>query len=77
MTSRRTSGVAIIGKGAVVATIVPGVDVTPTSFVLLTPKGNIAGRDLWFTTNAAANSFAIHLSSFLPVNLKVAWLLVG
>lgn len=76
-----TSGVATIPAGATSVTVTPGrapgVDVTPESFVLLTPKANIAGRDLWFTTNATADTFTIRMSSSRPSATKIAWLLLG
>jgi hypothetical protein len=72
-----TSGVASITAGATSKTVTPGVDVTSGSFVLLTPKANLGGRGLWFTTNATANTFSIRMSSSRGINTKVAWLLLG
>lgn len=72
-----TSGVATIPAGSSSKLVTPGVNVTTTSFVLLTPKVNIGSRALWFTTNASAESFRISMSSPRPTSTKVAWLLVG
>lgn len=72
-----TSGVATIGAGNNRVTVTPGVNVTAGSFVLLTPKANLGGRDLWFTTNATQNKFTIRMSSPRSSGTKVAWLLLG
>jgi hypothetical protein len=45
--------------------------------VLLSPKANLGGRDLWFTTNATANTFTIRMSSARTSSTPVAWLLLG
>jgi len=72
-----TSGVATINGGATSRTITPGVDINPSSFVLLTPKANIGTRALWFTTDGPNEHFTIHMSPSRGVATKVAWLLVG
>jgi hypothetical protein len=72
-----TAGVGTIAAGNISVTITPGVNVTSGSFVLLTPKVKLSGRDLWFTTNATADTFAIHISSSRSSATKVAWLLLG
>lgn len=68
---------ATIGAGKKGVTVSPGVNVTPSSFVLLTPKTNLGGRNLWFTTNATANIITIRMSSARSSGTKVAWLLLG
>jgi hypothetical protein len=73
----KVSGVATIAANMTSVTVTPGVDVTASSFLLLTPKANLGGRDLWFTTNATANTFTIRLSSSRTSNTSVAWLLLG
>ena len=73
----KVSGVATIEAGNVNITVTPGVDVTASSFVLLTPKANLGGRDLWFTTDATSNRFTIRISSARTSSTPVAWLLVG
>lgn len=73
----KISGVATIPVGATTKTITPGVKIVSQSFVLLTPKTNLGGRGLWFTTNAAAGTFTIRISSGRTVVTKVAWLLLG
>ena len=73
----KVSGVATIAAGSTSVTLSPNVNVTHGSFVLLTPKANLGGRDLWFTTNPSADSITIHISSTRPSNTKIAWLLLG
>jgi hypothetical protein len=73
----KVSGVATIAAGTTSKTVSPGVNVTSGSFVLLTPKANLGGRDLWFTTNATANTITIRISKSRPSGTKVAWLLMG
>jgi len=73
----KVSGVATIPAGSTGVTVSPNVNVTSGSFVLLTPKANIGSRGLWFTTNASADTFRIHMSSTRSANTKVAWLLLG
>jgi hypothetical protein len=73
----KVSGVATIKAGNVTKVVTPGVNVTASSFVLLTPKVKLSGRDLWFTTNASTNKFTIHISSTRSTATKVAWLLLG
>jgi hypothetical protein len=72
-----TSGVATITAGSTSRTVTPGVSVTSGSFVLLTPKVKISGRDLWFTTDTTNDRFTIHMSSSRSSGTKVAWLLLG
>jgi hypothetical protein len=73
----RVSGVATIATGNVSVLVKPGVDVTSSSFVLLTPRVNLGSRGLWYTTNPTANSLTIHMSSSRAGPAKVAWLLLG
>ncbi len=75
-----TSGVATIATGhtsVTVSPILPSVDVSTGSFVLLTPSVNIAPRALWYTTNTTANTLTIHMSSSRSKATKVSWLLLG
>jgi hypothetical protein len=73
----RVSGVATITAGNTRKVITPGVNVTSGTFVLLTPRVKLSGRDLWFTTDAANNKFTIHMSSSRSSATSVAWLLLG
>jgi hypothetical protein len=73
----RVSGVASITAGSTSKVVNPGVNVTAASFMLLTPKANLGGRDIWFTTNATTNKFTIRMSSARGSATKIAWLLVG
>jgi hypothetical protein len=72
-----TSGVASIPAGASRVTVTPGVAITPTAFVLLTPKVNLGGRDLWFTTNVTTDKLTIRISSARSTSTPIAWMLVG
>jgi hypothetical protein len=72
-----TSGLARIAADQTSVTFAPGVDVTANSFVLLTPKVNLGGRNLWFTTSTAANTITVRISSARTSLTKVAWLLLG
>jgi hypothetical protein len=76
-TKLSTSGVATVTAGHATKVVTPGVNVTSSSFVLLTPKVKLSGRDLWFTTDASGNKFTIHMSSSRSSGTKVAWLLLG
>ncbi len=71
------SGVATIPVGATTITITPGVKIVSQCFVLLTPKTNLDTRGLWFTTNPAAGTFTIRISSARTVVTRVVWLLSG
>jgi hypothetical protein len=73
----RVSGVARLAAGSTSKTITPGVDVTSSSFVLLTPKTDIGTRSLWFTTNPTTNTITIRMSSSRTRATDIAWLLVG
>jgi hypothetical protein len=72
-----SSGVATIPANQTSVTVTPGVNVTSASFVLLTPKSNLFGRSLWYTTNPGADTFGIRMSSAKGTPTKVAWLLLG
>jgi hypothetical protein len=76
-TKLSTSGAATINAGSSSKVITPGVNVTSSSFVLLTASANIGTRALWFTTDASGNKFTIHMSSSRSSSTKVAWLLLG
>jgi hypothetical protein len=58
-------------------TVTPGVDVSSTSFVLLTPMANLGARSLWFTLDAANDKFVIRISSSRASATKVSWLLLN
>jgi len=73
----KVSGVATINKGNVSVTLNPGVKVTASSFVLLTPRANIGSRGLWYSTNPTAGTITVHLSSSRTSATKIGWLLLG
>lgn len=72
----KVSGLATIKAGTKSKTLTPGVAVTSDSFVLLTPRSNIGGRSLWFTTDPAADTITIHVSTSRSADTKVSWLLL-
>lgn len=72
-----TSGVATIAAGETSITVPAGVPVTNASFALLTPRANLAGRDLWFGTDPASDTLTIRISSARTKSTKVSWLLLG
>jgi hypothetical protein len=74
----RVSGVATIAASARSVVVTPSfAAVTVQSFVLLTPKVNLGGRSLLFTTDPATDRFTIRMSSSHTKPTPVAWLLVG
>lgn len=75
--AERVSGVASLAAGNTTVTLSPGVKVVAGSFVLLTPRANIGSRGLWYTTNPAADTITIHLSSSRPSPTPIAWLMLG
>lgn len=70
------SGVATIPAGTLSKTVTPGTDVGSSTFVLLTPRGNLAGRDLWYTLDEAGDTLTIRISRPAPHGLEVGWLLI-
>ena len=73
---QKISGVAVIAAGRTQITIRPGVNMNIGSFLLLTPRSNLGGRDLWFTTDPMNERFTIHLSSARTTATRVSWLLL-
>jgi hypothetical protein len=76
---QQASGVATIAAGRASTTVFPFpfAAFAANAFVLLTPRVNLRGRDLWYTTNPGASTFSIHLSAARSSPTTVAWLLVG
>jgi len=72
----RISGVAVIPAGRTSVRITPGVNLNTASFVLLTPRSNLKGRDLWYRTDPPNERFTIYLSSARTVPTRVSWLLL-
>lgn len=72
----KVSGVATIAAGKTSKLVAPGTDLSNVSFVLLTPRGNLGGRDLWYTVDPAANTFRIRISKSMGGPLKIGWLLI-
>jgi hypothetical protein len=73
----KASGVATIAATKTSVTLTPGLDVTTSSFVLLTPKADLGTRRLWYTTDATNNRFTIRVSSAATVDHQIGWLLRG
>jgi hypothetical protein len=72
-----TSGIAFIPSGSKQTFVVPGVDVTDASFILLTPQFNLGGRNLWYRLDKVNNRFTIVMSSARTGTTRVSWLLLG
>lgn len=72
----RVSGVATVPAGSFSQVIAPNTDLSGDSFILLTPRGNLAGRDVWYTVDPNADTFRIRLSKPLPYALEVGWLII-
>lgn len=73
----QVSGVATIAAGEASVAVRSPEGIAPTSFVLLTPMTNLAGRDLWFDVQLEDGTFSIHLSSAVDESTRVAWLMIG
>jgi hypothetical protein len=73
----KVSGVATIAAGTSTKTVVPGVDLSSTTFVLLTPRANLGTRALWYSVDTTANSFTIRVSSNVAGSAAIGWLVVG
>ena len=71
------SGVATIAAGKTSVVVAPAVDISATSFVLLTPRGDIGARRAWYTANATANAITIRVSSASTSAIRIGWLLLG
>lgn len=71
------SGTTTIAAGTSTKDVVVGVDVTSSSFVLLTPRGNLGGRSLWYTLDTTNDRITVKVSSAVGADLKVGWLLMG
>lgn len=71
------SGVATIPIGSITVTVALSEDVTDGSFAMLTPWAKLAGRDLWFSLDTAADTLTIKMSSSRTKTTKVSWLLLG
>jgi hypothetical protein len=72
-----TSGIATITSGTTSKVVTPGVDVSATSIVLLTPGADIGTRRLWYTKDISADTITVHLSSSRTSATKVSWVLLG
>lgn len=72
-----TSGLVKIPANATSVTVHPGVDISATSFCLLTPTASLQGRDLYYTLLPISDDIVIHLSTSRTADTLVAWLLIG
>lgn len=72
----KVSGIATIAAGTTSKVVAPGVDLVNATFVLLTPRGNLGGRDLWYVVDTAANTFRIRISQPMAAALRVGWLVI-
>jgi hypothetical protein len=70
------SGVATIAPGRSSVEVTPGTDLTDATFVLLTPRGRLGPRDLWYSIDADADTFVIRLSKPVLHPLDIGWLVL-
>jgi len=77
--AHKVSGVATISKGKTSVSVKPGVGIGSTSFVLLSPRGNLGSRGLWstLTASASAGTITIRVSSAVSASTQIGWLLLG
>ena len=73
----KVSGIATIAAGSRSKTVTPGTDISNATFVLLTPRSSLGGRDLWYTVDAGADTIRIRISRSMGSALKVGWLVIG
>lgn len=73
----KASGTATIASATNSVEVTPGLNLGSGTFVLLSPRGNLGGRDLWHSVDAAADTFTIHTSSNVAADLVVGWLVVN
>jgi len=75
--AHKASGVATILKGHTSLLVTPGVAVKSSAFVLLTPRGNLGSRGLWYTLSPSTGTITIRVSSAVSASTQVGWLLIG
>ena len=77
--AHKVAGVATIAAGKTSVTVKPGVAIGSSSFVLLSPRGNLGSRGLWstLTTSASAGTITIRVSSAVTAATQIGWLLLG
>ena len=51
-------------------------DVTPGSVIVVTPFGNLRGRDFWLTRNVSDDTFTIRISDTRNRATPFSWLIV-
>jgi hypothetical protein len=73
---QKVSGIARLLVGRTSVTVSVGLDITSSSFVFLSPMANLAGRDLWYTTDKTANTITIRISKAHIGDLWVGWLML-
>ena len=75
----KVAGVATIAKGKTSVSVKPGVGIGSSSFVLLSPRGNLGSRGLWstLTASATAGTITIRVSSAVSASTQIGWLLLG
>lgn len=69
-------GVASIRPGRRSVRVAANVPINADTFVLLSPRSNLGGRSVWYTTEPASGSFTIHLDPSSDRRVDVAWLMV-
>jgi hypothetical protein len=73
----KASGIATIASGASTKTVTPGIDLAAATFVLLTPRRSLGGRDLWYTVDPTANTFTIRASPRVTAATSIGWLVLS
>lgn len=74
----RISGVATIAAGATSSSVVtPGIDITSSNYVLLTPQRDPGSRRIWAVLNTTTNTITIRTNATSSSSLRVAWLILG
>ncbi len=70
------SGVATISAGRSSVAVTPGTDITDATFVLLTPRGRLGGRDLWYSIDTDGYRFVVRLDRPVVHPLQIGWLVL-
>ena len=74
----KVSGVATISAGKTASALIyPGVDITNSSYVLLTPQRDPGSRRFWAVLSSSGNNLTIRTNVTRTYSIKIAWLLIG
>ena len=70
------SGVATIAEGATEVVVETSVPLDKNTFVLLTPRANLNGRDLWYQIPSETGKVTIRMDKARTKNTPVAYLIL-